>query len=73
MYVCLYSVYIYIYIYYVLQIQLLLPANMPPSQLAEGQKTDVQQRQEALLLDELVQIVNMRNELVNHLDSQEKM
>ena len=35
-------------------------------------KTEVQRRREALLLDELVQIVNKRNELVHHIDSQEK-
>ena len=39
----------------------------------EGQKTEVQRRQEGLLLEELVQIVNMRNDVVNCLDSQEKM
>lgn len=35
-------------------------------------KTDEQRNREKLLLDELVQIVNKRDELVHHLDTQEK-
>lgn len=40
--------------------------------LEEWQKTDEQRAREKLLLDELVQIVNKRDELVHHLDTQEK-
>ena len=36
------------------------------------QKTEAQKQQEKLLLDELVKIVNKRDELVQHLDTQEK-
>lgn len=35
-------------------------------------KTDEQRAREKSLLEELVQIVNKRDELVHHLDSQEK-
>ena len=38
----------------------------------DWRKTDEQRAREALLLDELVQIVNKRDELVHHLDNQEK-
>lgn len=40
--------------------------------IEEWQKTDEQRAREKLLLDELVQIVNKRDELVHHLDTQEK-
>lgn len=40
--------------------------------LEEWQKTEEQRAREKLLLDELVQIVNKRDELVHHLDTQEK-
>jgi hypothetical protein len=39
---------------------------------AEWDKTDAQKKREKMLLDELVSIVNKRDELVQHLDSQEK-
>lgn len=35
-------------------------------------KTDEQRSREKMLLEELVQIVNKRDELVHHLDNQEK-
>lgn len=35
-------------------------------------KTEEQRAREKVLLDELVQIVNKRDELVHHLDTQEK-
>lgn len=35
-------------------------------------KTDEQRAREKMLLEELVQIVNKRDELVHHLDNQEK-
>lgn len=45
----------------------------PSSQLvSDWQKTEEQKIRETLLLDELVSIVNKRNELVHHLDSQER-
>lgn len=40
--------------------------------VSEWQKTEEQKIRENLLLDELVTIVNKRDELVHHLDSQEK-
>lgn len=40
--------------------------------VSEWQKTEEQKLRENLLLDELVTIVNKRDELVHHLDSQEK-
>ncbi|XP_022238381.1 EH domain-binding protein 1-like isoform X2 [Limulus polyphemus] len=40
--------------------------------LEEWQKTEAQKRREKLLLDELVVIVNKRDELVQHLHTQEK-
>jgi hypothetical protein len=40
--------------------------------VAEWQKTEEQKLRENLLLDELVTIVNKRDELVHHLDSQER-
>jgi hypothetical protein len=40
--------------------------------VAEWQKTEEQKLRENLLLDELVAIVNKRDELVHHLDSQER-
>ena len=39
---------------------------------ADWQKTEAQKLREKLLLEELVAIVNKRDELVHHLDSQEK-
>jgi hypothetical protein len=38
----------------------------------DWQKTEEQKVRENLLLDELVTIVNKRDELVHHLDSQER-
>ncbi|CAG2068443.1 unnamed protein product, partial [Timema podura] len=40
--------------------------------IEDWQKTEEQKIREHLLLDELVTIVNKRDELVHHLDSQEK-
>lgn len=40
--------------------------------LVDWQKTEEQKLRENLLLSELVNIVNKRDELVHHLDSQEK-
>lgn len=40
--------------------------------IEEWQKTEDQKKRESLLLSELVNIVNKRDELVHHLDSQEK-
>lgn len=40
--------------------------------IEDWRKSDEQRAREALLLEELVQIVNKRDELVHHLDSQEK-
>jgi hypothetical protein len=40
--------------------------------VSEWQKTEEQKLRENLLLDELVTIVNKRDELVHHLDSQER-
>ncbi|XP_030753930.1 EH domain-binding protein 1 isoform X3 [Sitophilus oryzae] len=40
--------------------------------IEDWKKTDEQRSREQVLLDELVQIVNKRDELVHHLDSQEK-
>lgn len=39
---------------------------------ADWQKTEAQKLREKLLLEELVTIVNKRDELVHHLDTQEK-
>ena len=39
---------------------------------ADWQKTEAQKLREKLLLEELVAIVNKRDELVHHLDNQEK-
>lgn len=38
----------------------------------EAEKSEDQKKREMLLLEELVSIVNKRDELVQHLDSQEK-
>lgn len=38
----------------------------------EWRKTDEQRTREASLLEELLQIVNKRDELVHHLDNQER-
>lgn len=40
--------------------------------ILDWQKTEDQKRRETLLLAELVTIVNKRDELVHHLDSQER-
>jgi hypothetical protein len=40
--------------------------------IADWQKTEEQKVRENLLLDELVTVVNKRDELVHHLDSQER-
>lgn len=40
--------------------------------LLDWEKTEDQRHREKLLLDELVGIVNKRDELVQHLDNQEK-
>ena len=40
--------------------------------VVDWEKTEAQQAQETLLLDELVMIVDKRNELVQDLDSQER-
>lgn len=43
-----------------------------PLRTTDWQKTEAQKLREKLLLEELVAIVNKRDELVHHLDSQEK-
>lgn len=40
--------------------------------IEDWRKTEEQRAREAVLLEELVQIVNKRDELVHHLDTQEK-
>lgn len=40
--------------------------------IEDWRKTEDQRAREQMLLDELVQIVNKRDELVHHLDNQEK-
>ena len=40
--------------------------------MLDWDKTDAQKKRENMLLDELVSIVNKRDELVQHLDTQEK-
>lgn len=40
--------------------------------IEDWRKTEDQRAREQVLLDELVQIVNKRDELVHHLDNQEK-
>lgn len=40
--------------------------------IEDWRKTEEQRAREQVLLDELVQIVNKRDELVHHLDNQEK-
>ena len=50
---------VYIYIYMVICV-------------SDWQKTESQKRRERLLLEELVNVVNKRDELVQHLDTQER-
>lgn len=40
--------------------------------IEDWRKTEEQRMREQMLLDELVQIVNKRDELVHHLDNQER-
>ena len=40
--------------------------------ISDWKKTDAQKHREKLLLEELVAVVNKRDELVQHLDTQEK-
>lgn len=40
--------------------------------IEDWRKTEAQRAREQMLLEELVQIVNKRDELVHHLDNQEK-
>lgn len=40
--------------------------------IEDWRKTEEQRNREQVLLEELVQIVNKRDELVHHLDTQEK-
>lgn len=40
--------------------------------IEDWRKSDEQRAREKMLLEELVQIVNKRDELVHHLDTQEK-
>ncbi|ODN04967.1 EH domain-binding protein 1, partial [Orchesella cincta] len=40
--------------------------------LIEFQKTEADRVRESLLLQELIQVVNQRDELVSHMDDQEK-